>query len=280
MLPAFHQQSLKMPAPQNSFKSRLAAGEVLIGAWLGLADPYAAEIAATAGFDWLLIDGEHAPNDLRSILAQLSVVEASGSSPVVRLPMGEDWAIKQVLDLGAQSLLIPMVDSAAQAQALVRAVRYPPRGMRGVGSALARASRFSGIPDYLATADAQIWLGVQVETRAGLAALDGILAVEGVDGVFLGPADLSADMGYLGQLDHPEVLAAISDATRRIAAAGKAPGIIWTDEPNASRAIAEGARFVATAIDVITLAGALRRAASAGKALREQVTAGAAPGPA
>lgn len=269
-----------MPAPPNRFKSRLSAGEVLIGAWVGMADAYAAEIAATAGFDWLLIDGEHAPNDLRSILAQLSVIGVSDSSPVVRLPMGEPWAIKQALDIGAQSLLIPMVDSAAQAQALVRAVRYPPRGMRGVGAALARASRFSDIPDYPATADAQIWLGVQVETRAGLAALDEILAVEGVDGVFIGPADLSADMGYLGQLDHPEVLAAISDATRRIAASGKAAGIIWTDAALARRALQDGARFVATAIDVTVFAGAMRSAAADGKALREQVRTGAAPGPA
>lgn len=269
-----------MPAPHNHFKSRLAAGEVLIGAWVGMADPYAAGIAATAGFDWLLIDGEHAPNDLRSILAQLSVIEASGSSPVVRLPMGEPWAIKQALDLGAQSLLIPMVGSAAEARALARAVRYPPRGMRGVGAALARASRFSGLPDYLETADAQIWLGVQVETRAGLAALDEILAVEGVDGVFIGPADLSADMGYLGQLDHPEVLAAISDATRWIAAAGKAPGIIWTDPALARRAMQEGARFVATVIDVTAFAVAMRSAAAEGKALRERITTAGAPGPA
>ena len=129
-----------MPAPENRFKSRLAAGETLIGAWVGLGDAYAAEITATAGFDWLLIDGEHAPNDLRSILSQLRVVEGSASAPVVRLPMGETWAIKQALDIGAQSLLIPMVESAAQAEQLVRAVRYPPNGNRGVGAALARAS--------------------------------------------------------------------------------------------------------------------------------------------
>lgn len=257
-----------MPAPENRFKARLAAGETLIGAWVGLAEPYLAEITATAGFDWLLIDGEHAPNDLRSIMAQLRIVEGSGSTPVVRLPMGETWAIKQALDIGVQSLLIPMVDSAADAERLVRAVRYPPRGERGVGSALARASRFSGIADYLTTADAQIWLGVQVETRAGLAALDDILAVEGVDGVFIGPADLSAAMGFLGQLDHPEVLAAVQNAIARIAASGKAPGILWTDEANARRAIADGARFVATAIDVTVYAAAIRAAAAAGLSLK------------
>lgn len=257
-----------MPAPDNRFKARLAAGETLVGAWVGLADPYVAEITATAGFDWLLIDGEHAPNDLRSILAQLRVVEASASLPVVRLPMGEDWAIKQALDIGVQSLLIPFVESAAQAERLVRAVRYPPNGHRGVGAALARASRFSGIPDYMATADAQIWLGVQVETRAGLAALDEIAATEGVDGVFIGPADLAADMGHPGDSTHPEVRAAIAGAIRRIAAGGKTAGILLTDPAAAAQAIADGARFVATAIDVTTYAAAIRAAADEGLALK------------
>ena len=257
-----------MPAPENRFKSRLAAGEVLIGSWVGLVDPYAAEITASAGFDWLLIDGEHAPNDLQSLMAQLRVVEASASAPVIRLPMGETWAIKQALDIGAQSLLIPFVETAAEAERLVRATRYPPNGVRGVGAALARASHFSGIPDYMATADAQIWLGVQVETRKGLEALDDIAATPGVDGVFIGPSDLSADMGYPGDTQHPEVQAAISDAIRRIVAAGKAPGILWTDSANAARSIAEGARFVATTVDVITYASAIRAAAAEGKALK------------
>ncbi|KGJ23705.1 HpcH/HpaI aldolase family protein [Paracoccus sanguinis] len=258
-----------MPAPENRFKSRLAAGEVLVGAWVAFADAYAAEITASAGFDWLLIDGEHGPNDLRSIMAQLRVIEASGTPAVVRLPMGEDWAIKQALDIGVQSLLIPFVESAVDAARLVRATRYAPHGHRGVGAALARASGFAAIPDYMATADAQIWLGVQVETRAGLAALDEIAATPGVDGVFIGPADLSADMGHPGEMDHPEVRAAIRDALGRIAAAGKAPGIIWTEPALAARAITEGARFVATAIDVLTYATAIRGAAAQARALRE-----------
>lgn len=257
-----------MPAPDNPFKSRLAAGQTLIGAWVGLADPYVTEITASAGFDWLLIDGEHAPNDLRSILAQLRVIEAAGPAPVVRLPVDETWAIKQALDIGAQSLLIPMVESADQAQRLVRAVRYPPCGNRGVGAALARASRFSAIPDYLATADAQIWLGVQVETRAGLAVLDEILTVDGVDGVFIGPSDLAADMGFPGQLDHPQVQRAIRAAIRVICASGKAAGVLWTDAANARNALADGARFVATAIDVTTYAAAIRDAAARGLALK------------
>ena len=172
-----------MPAPVNQFKADLAAGKQMYGCWAGFADPYATVVRGTAGFDWLVIDGEHAPNDLRSITAQLQVLQPSASHPIVRLPMGEDWLIKQVLDVGAQSLLIPMVESGAQAEGLVRATRYPPEGIRGSGAALGRASMFSDLPDYTVTANAQICLLVQVETVAGMEALDDILAVEGIDGV-------------------------------------------------------------------------------------------------
>ena len=144
-----------MPAPTNAFKTALASGDLLLGCWAGFADPYATEVLATAGYDWLVIDGEHAPNDLRSISAQLAVLRGQHSHPVVRLPMGEAWLIKQVLDAGAQTLLIPMVESAAEARDLVRAMRYPPDGIRGSGAALARASHFADIPDYIATANDQ-----------------------------------------------------------------------------------------------------------------------------
>jgi len=223
-----------------------------------MADAYATEIAATAGFDWLLIDGEHAPNDLRSILRQLQVVDATPSHAVVRLPIGSDWMIKQVLDAGAQSLLIPMVESGDQAREMVAACRYPPEGIRGVGAALARSSRFSAIPDYLQTANAQICLLVQVENRAGLAALDDILAVEGVDGVFIGPSDLAADMGYLGNPDAPEVRAAITDALKRIRTAGKAAGILATSDEFIESSLEQGANFVAVGVDVVEFAKALR----------------------
>lgn len=247
-----------MPAPRNSFKRALAEGRTQFGCWLGLCSPYAAEIAARAGFDWLLIDGEHAPNDLPTIAAQLQVIDPLPPQAVVRLPMGEDWAIKQALDAGAQTLLIPLVESGAEAERLVRATRYPPDGHRGMGAALARASRFSEIADYATTANAEICLLVQVETRAGLAALDDILAVDGVDGVFIGPADLSADMGYPGDPQAPEVRAAIRDALGRIAAAGKAPGIISGEDDEIAAHLEAGARFVAVGIDVTLLAGALR----------------------
>ncbi|MDZ7711151.1 MAG: HpcH/HpaI aldolase/citrate lyase family protein [Roseovarius sp.] len=251
-----------MPAPENRLKAALARGETLVGCWAGFAAPYPTEVLAGAGFDWLVIDGEHAPNDLGSVSAQLGVLRGAATQAVVRLPMGEVWAIKQVLDAGAQTLLIPMVESAAQAEGLVRAMRYPPEGVRGSGAALARASRFSGIPDYIATANAQMCLLVQVETRAGLAALDDILGVEGVDGVFIGPSDLAADMGYLGDSTVPEVQEAIRDALTRIASAGRAPGILALDHETAARYRDWGARFLAVGIDVVMLAEAARALAA------------------
>lgn len=247
-----------MPAPLNRLKQRLAAGEVTHGIWLGLADPYAAEIAATAGFDWLLIDGEHAPNDIRSLSAQVAAVAGSGSTPVVRLPDDDPAKIKQALDIGAQSLLIPMIETGGQALRAARACRYPPQGFRGVGSALARASRFGAIPDYLATANAQICLILQVETRAGLDALDAITGTEGVDAVFIGPSDLAADMGHLGNPGHPAVQAAVLDALARIRAGGKAAGVLTTDAAFVEACKERGANFVGVGIDVTLFAGTLR----------------------
>ncbi len=251
-----------MPAPVNSFKEKIARGDVQIGCWAGMADAYATEMTASAGFDWVLIDGEHAPNDLRSITRQLQVVQASASHAVVRLPIGSDWMVKQVLDAGAQSLLIPMVESGDQARKMVAACRYPPEGIRGVGAALARSSRFSAIPDYLQTANAQICLLVQVESKAAIAALDDILAVEGVDGVFIGPSDLAADMGYLGNPDAPEVRAVITDTLKRIRATGKAAGILATSDEFIDASLADGANFVAVGVDVVVFAKSLRRLAA------------------
>jgi len=247
-----------MPAPKNKFKAALKEGNTQIGCWLGLADSYCAEIAASAGFDWLLIDGEHAPNDVRSIIPQLQVIQNSASNAAVRLPIGETWMIKQYLDAGAQTLLVPMVESAAQAEELVRACHYPPNGVRGVGASLARASNFGGIPDYLTTADDQICLLVQVESQAGLDALDEILAVEGIDGIFIGPADLAADMGYLGKPKEPKVIEAIESAIKKIATSDKAAGILTLDETFANRCLQLGASFVAVGIDVTAYAGAMR----------------------
>ncbi|WP_079227410.1 4-hydroxy-2-oxoheptanedioate aldolase [Pseudomonas putida] len=242
-----------MDMPINSFKQRLRSGEAQIGLWLGLADAYCAELAANAGFDWLLIDGEHAPNDLRGMLAQLQAVAPYSSQAVIRPVIGDTALIKQVLDLGAQTLLVPMVETADQARQLVKAVHYPPTGIRGVGSALARASRWNSIPGYLDLADEQMCLLVQIENKEGLANLDEILSVEGVDGVFIGPADLSAALGHRGNPGHPEVQAIIEDAIVRIGKAGKAAGILSADEKLARRYIELGAAFVAVGVDTTVL---------------------------
>ncbi len=246
-----------MPAPVNPFKAALKAGKPQIGFWLALANAYTAEISGGAGFDWLLLDGEHAPNDIPLLLAQLQALSASPSHPVARLPIGESWMIKQVLDIGAQTILVPMVESGAQAEELVRAMLYPPRGMRGVGAALARASRFNAIPDYLQTANEQVCLLLQIESRAGLAALEDIANTEGVDGVFIGPADLAADMGYLGRPGAPEVQAAVEDAILRIIACSKAAGILTSDQSLVQRYLSLGCTFVAVGNDVTLFSNAM-----------------------
>ena len=254
-----------MDMPVNTFKLRLQSGEAQIGLWLGLADPYCAELAANAGFDWLLIDGEHAPNDLRSILHQLQAIASASSAlppgaqaphPIARVPVGDTALIKQYLDIGAQTLLVPMVDTAEQAQQLVRATRYAPEGVRGMGSALARSSRWQAYPQYVHEANRQVCLLVQAETVQAMGNLDAIAATPGVDGVFIGPADLSASMGHPGNPGHPDVQAAIHDGIARILRAGKAPGILATTESQARQWLAAGALFVAVGVDTMLLASA------------------------
>jgi 4-hydroxy-2-oxoheptanedioate aldolase len=237
-----------------AFKERLAGDRPQIGMWVASANAYCAEICAGAGLDWLLIDGEHAPNDLRSILGQLQAVAAYPVTPVVRPPHADPALLKQLLDIGVRNLLIPMVDTVEQAEAVVRAVRYPPRGMRGVGSALARASAWNRETGYLQGADAGITLIVQVESRRGLAALDGIAAVDGVDAVFLGPSDLAASFGYLGQQEHPEVVDAVEQAIGTINALGKPAGVNAFAEARARRYLEIGCTFVLVGADVTLLA--------------------------
>lgn len=242
-----------MDLPVNRFKQGLREGKPQIGLWLGLADAYCAEICAGAGFDWLALDGEHAPNDLRTLLAQLQAIAAYPSQPIVRVPIGDTVLIKQTLDLGVQTLLAPLVESAEQAAAIVRATRYPRAGVRGVGSALARASRWNRIPDYLRRADAEMCVIAQVETIAGLEQLDAIARVEGVDGIFIGPADLAGALGHLGNPMHPDVQRAIEDAIARIRGAGKAAGILMADETLARRYLSLGCTFVAVGVDTTLL---------------------------
>lgn len=248
-----------MPAPKNLFKQALKEGRAQIGLWQALANAYTVEICASAGYDWLLLDAEHAPNDVPLLVSQLQAMKGTASHAVIRPPIGETWIVKQMLDIGAQTLLIPMVESRETAEAMVRAVRYPPHGVRGVGAALARASAFNRIPDYLTTANDEICLLLQVESRAGLAALDDIASTEGVDGVFIGPADLAADMGYLGKPGAPEVQAEVEKALARIQCHGKAAGILIGDLSLAKRYLELGATFVAIGNDVTLLANATTR---------------------
>lgn len=239
-----------MSAPINAFKQAIQSGDsAQIGLWLGLANSYTAELLAGAGFDWLLIDAEHAPNDLQTILGQLQAMAPFPVTPIVRPPWPDAVRIKQILDLGAQTILAPMVESGAQAADVVAATRYPPQGIRGVGSALARASAFNRTPQYLHTANEQMCVLIQIETPKGVEALDDILAVDGVDGVFIGPSDLSASMGHIGNPAHPDVQAVIEESIAKIVAAGKAPGILIADQTLAQRYIELGAMFVGVGTD-------------------------------
>ncbi|MFW9621928.1 MAG: 4-hydroxy-2-oxoheptanedioate aldolase, partial [Macromonas sp.] len=242
-----------MPLPRNTFKAALASGERQIGFWVGLADANAAEALAGCGYDWLLLDGEHAPNDVRTVLEQLRAVAPYPVHPVVRPVQGDVALIKQYLDVGAQTLLVPMIDTAEQAALMARAMRYPPHGIRGVGAALARASRWNQVTNYLAHADDEMCLLVQAETPRALDNLAAIAAVEGVDGVFFGPADLSASMGYRGQPGHPAVQQAILDGMATVRAAGKAAGILATDKALAQQYLEAGAQFVAVGVDTTLL---------------------------
>ena len=251
-----------MPA-HNPFKSALAARQPQIGLWLSMGEPYLAEVAATAGYDWLLIDGEHAPNDLRTMLAAQQAIAphaAHGANhAVVRVPHGDTALIKQVLDIGTTTLLVPMVDTAEQARAIVAATQYPPQGVRGVGSAVGRASQWSSRADYLQVADDEICLLVQAETTTALANLEAICAVDGVHGVFIGPADLAASMGHRGNPAHPEVQAAIEGAMKTIVASGKAAGTLTSDPALAQRYLDLGCTFVAVGVDVLMFVNAARR---------------------
>lgn len=225
-----------------------------IGMWVSSGSALAAEICAGSGLDFVLIDGEHGPNDLGTILPQLQAIAAYAVPAIVRVPSNDAVVIKQVLDLGAQNLVVPMVDSADDAARAVAAVRYPPRGVRGVGSALARSGRWGRVPSYLQDADAQVSLLVQVESAAGVEAAAEIAAIDGVDGVFVGPADLAASMGLLGQQTHPDVVAAVHRTLEAVRGAGTAVGVNAFDPATADRYLAAGASFVVVGADVTLLA--------------------------
>lgn len=254
-----------MPAPHNALKAALAAKTVQMGLWMNLVSPIAAEALAGAGFDWLLIDGEHGPNDIPTILAQVQAI-GSRTSVVVRPPVGEVRMIKQLLDLGVQTILVPMIESADHAAQMVKAMHYPPVGMRGVGATIARASDYGRITDYITTANDQTCLILQIESRAGLAALPEILKLDGVDGVFIGPADLAADMGYPGNAAAPEVQATIDSTLAAIMASGKSAGILTFDAKVAQRYAAMGVTFLGIGSDVAVLVKAMTATLQAARA--------------
>lgn len=248
-----------MQIQQNSFKRALSEGRQLLGLWVGLGDDNVAELCAHAGFDWLVIDGEHGPNDLRSILSQLRAVQGSPTAAVVRLSSDDRVTIKQHLDIGAQSLLIPMIESAEQAREVVRSCRYPPVGARGVGAALARASRYGRVGDYIHRAADEISILLQVETVKGIDALEAILEVDGVDGVFVGPADLAADMGLPGKPGCDQVQQIVVDALETIGKSDKAAGILTSDVNLALQYQAMGVGFLAVGSDVSVLVSGLHQ---------------------
>jgi len=242
-----------MENPANNFKRALKANKLQIGLWVSLSSHYATELVAGSGFDWILLDTEHSPNDLESVLQQLQATAPYPTHPVVRVPWNDMVTIKRYLDIGAQSLLIPYVQNAEEAKAAVAYTRYPPGGVRGVAGAT-RATRFGRVKDYAKRAHEEICVLVQVETQTALDSLEKIAAIEGVDGVFIGPADLHASLGYTGETNNPKVMPIIDDAIRRIRKCGKAPGILTGVEADARRWIDCGGLFVAVGADTGVLA--------------------------
>jgi 4-hydroxy-2-oxoheptanedioate aldolase len=242
-----------MELAANRFKHALAAGRLQIGLWCSLCSSIAAEIVSDSGFDWLLLDTEHSPNELPDLLSALQAVAMGPATPIVRPAWNDTVLIKRILDIGAQTVLLPYVQNADEARRAVAATRYPPDGIRGVTGG-GRAARYGRVTDYLKQAGGEICVLVQVETRVALDQLEAIAAVAGVDGVFIGPSDLAASLGHIGNPQHPEVQAALEDAVRRLTAVGKPAGILTANEDEARRYIGWGYLFVAVGIDVGLLA--------------------------
>jgi len=242
-----------MDVPKNSFKSALKSNKPQIGLWSSLSSGYTVEVIAGAGFDWILLDSEHSPADLENLLGQLQAAAPYPSHAVVRVPWNDMVTMKRTLDVGAQSLLIPYVSTAEEARDAVAYTRYPPAGVRGVAGTT-RATRFGRVKDYAKRAHEEICVLVQVETQGALDNIEAICAVEGVDGVFIGPADLHASLGYTGEIANPKVKPLIDDAIRRIRKCGKAPGILTPNDADARHWLECGALFVAVGSDVGILA--------------------------
>jgi len=250
--------------PPNTFKAALNEGRRQIGLWSSLCSNIAAEIIAGSGFDWIVLDSEHAPNEVPGLLSQLQAMATSTTEPVVRIPWNDAVTIKRVLDIGARSLLIPFVQNAEEARAAVAATRYPPLGIRGV-SVGPRANRYGRVSGYHHVAHESVCVIVQIETRSTCTQIEAIAEVEGIDGIFIGPSDLAADLGHLANPRHPEVQTAIADACARIRAAGKASGMLTGDPEEACRYLAAGFTFVAMGSDAGVLASATAKLAAMGK---------------
>ena len=239
--------------PRNAFKQALANGQRQVGLWSSLCSPIAAEVIAGAGFDWIVIDGEHAPNDIGSLVTQLQAMRGGTAEPVFRVPWNDAVIIKRALDAGARSLLVPFVQNANEARNAVAAARYPPLGIRGV-AVIPRANDYGRVTGYHRNAHLDTCILVQLETRAALKEIEAIAAVDGVDGLFIGPSDLSADFGHLGNPKHPEVQAAIREAGARIRATGKAAGMLSGNLDDVESLFALGFNFTAVGSDLGILA--------------------------
>jgi len=235
--------------PANAFKAALKRGELQIGLWSSLCSPIVSEIISQSGFDWILVDTEHSPNEPPDVLAQLQALKGGTATPIVRPAWNDAVLLKRLLDIGVQAVLVPFVQNAEEARKAVAACRYPPAGIRGITTS-GRGSHYGRVSDYLKRADGEICVLVQVETGEALARIEEIASVDGVDGVFIGPADLSASLGHIGNPNHPEVQTAIQDAVKRLTAIGKPAGILTPSEPDARRYIEWGYRFVAVGSDL------------------------------
>jgi 4-hydroxy-2-oxoheptanedioate aldolase len=242
-----------MQIPKNRFKQAIRAGKVQIGLWGSIPSNYSAEVIAGAGFDWILIDTEHTPAEIETVLRQLQAIAAYPTTPIVRVPWNDMVTIKRILDLGVQTLLIPQVTTVEEAKNAVAFARYPSAGLRGVAGTT-RATGFGRIKDYFKNADAEICILIQLETETALKNLEAVAAIDGVDGIFIGPADLHASVGYLGEVAHEKIMPMIDQAIVRIVKTGKAAGILTASEENARRWLKFGATFVAVGSDVGVLA--------------------------
>jgi 4-hydroxy-2-oxoheptanedioate aldolase len=252
--------------PRNRFRAGLGTGKTQYGVWLGIPDQSVAEIMAGAGFDWLLIDHEHGAFELRDVLTHLQAMAPYAVAPIVRPVDGDPALLKKLCDIGAQSFIVPMIDTAEQAAAVVAAVKYPPDGRRGVGTSLARASRWNTVSGYLGQANEEMVVIVQAETVTALDNLQFILSTPGIDGVFIGPSDLSASMGHVGNVAHPEVVDAVDNALRSIRAAGKHAGLLCLNESMLAHFEQCGANFVGVGVDTLLLGNAARQLAASTKA--------------